>query len=330
MRKSWVDIAKGISIFLVILIHTVEGIFNAGIGTAGDLWKAFVGIGYSFMVPVFFFFAGFFRKTTGGMVSRIQKILKTLIYPYFLWSLIQFAIKYFLSSGNNALNLGDLSVILTNGFMQFWFLHALIIISLFDISLTFFRVSSQFRLVAALAAVLFGVPYFTTEVFTYGVWTSWIYFEIGLFLRSISFVGRHSHAMAWGGLVALLFFQLGGLGYGTPSRPFAAISGMMFCFGLSQIIASKALLLNRICEYLGKNTLALYVAHIIAAAGVREIMLKYGLSSFPLHVTLGVIAGIGIPLCLVQLDQKLGGGLFTWPAKKGSGTSNKMTRLPSS
>ncbi len=52
-RLMWPDIAKGFAIFFVVLLHTGDGIINAGLKEP-SWWRWVYNAGYTFMVPLFF------------------------------------------------------------------------------------------------------------------------------------------------------------------------------------------------------------------------------------------------------------------------------------
>lgn len=319
-RLIWVDVAKGICILLVVLNHTVEGILNAGVGERTKDWVFFHDVCYSFMVPVFFVFAGMFRKEIDKSSVRLAKIVNTILYPYLLWSTFQFLIKFVTASGNKSFELQDAIQILTSGIMQFWFLHALILISLLDIVLTKFKVNSQVRVLLALVAVFFGIPYLSIEVLNSGVWSSWIYFEVGiLFGRGIlSGVSNRLPVISLAGIITLVFLHLHGAGYPYPLRPVAAICGILACFALSKLLVANMLNFSAVLSYFGERSLQVYVGHVIFAAGIRELLLKFDVDSFLYHLILGCLLGVIVPIGLTAIDQKMGGWLFRWPRKKNN------------
>lgn len=80
-RIEYIDIAKAIAIFLVILGHVING----------TIYKTII---YSFHMPLFFILSGINLNvpTVGNFKSLIKRVLTkkihTLMIPYFLWALI--------------------------------------------------------------------------------------------------------------------------------------------------------------------------------------------------------------------------------------------------
>jgi len=93
-RLMWPDIAKGFAIFFVVLLHTGDGIINAGLKEP-SWWRWVYNAGYTFMVPLFFFISGMFcEQSRKSLNQRFITIGKNIFYPYVLWSIIQFFLIY--------------------------------------------------------------------------------------------------------------------------------------------------------------------------------------------------------------------------------------------
>ncbi len=94
-RIVWIDYAKAVAIFLVVLGHS----FNPA-GGANLEAKNFI---YSFHMPVFFFLSGYLYKRHNGLwAEEYIKNIKSLIVPYFLLSALAGLISFpiFCYSGN--------------------------------------------------------------------------------------------------------------------------------------------------------------------------------------------------------------------------------------
>ena len=55
---------------------------------------------------------------------------------------------------------------------------------------------------------------------------------------------------------------------------------------------------KRPLAFLGRYALEIYLAHSIAAAAVRVLLLHSGISSLSIHLTAGFFAGLLVPLAL--------------------------------
>lgn len=84
-RWMWIDVAKGISIFFIVLGHVY---------TNPILRKPI----YAFHVPIFFFLAGLVEKNEGKFKERINRAFKSILVPYYLVGI--FSIFVFTIVGN--------------------------------------------------------------------------------------------------------------------------------------------------------------------------------------------------------------------------------------
>lgn len=89
---TYIDIAKGIGIFLVVLGHYVNPFFMP------DYFQHIVNFVYTFHMPLFMAMSGFlFGKSFGKVNNYRSFVLKKsqrLLIPYFTISILLFGIKY--------------------------------------------------------------------------------------------------------------------------------------------------------------------------------------------------------------------------------------------
>jgi fucose 4-O-acetylase-like acetyltransferase len=83
-RIEWIDIARGLGIILVSFGHLRNGDGEAVWLPALD---SAIDIIYLFHMPLFFILAGVTFSPRGGFVSFTRRKLKTLILPYYVFSL---------------------------------------------------------------------------------------------------------------------------------------------------------------------------------------------------------------------------------------------------
>lgn len=92
-RLDWVDVAKGICIILVVMMHSTLGVEKAA-GTVSSL-NAFIEWARPFRMPDFFLISGLFLAARIGRPWRAYFDTKVVHFAYFylLWVNIQFALK---------------------------------------------------------------------------------------------------------------------------------------------------------------------------------------------------------------------------------------------
>jgi len=84
--------------------------------------------------------------------------------------------------------------------------------------------------------------------------------------------------------------------------------------GTSGIIVLSAWLDRRnslpVLQYIGSRSLQIYVAHVLCTAGSRILLMKLlHIYSVPIHIVVGMGAGVILPLVLDKLSRRFH---FTW------------------
>jgi fucose 4-O-acetylase-like acetyltransferase len=308
-RVIWLDYAKGIGIFLVVLGHTLRGLVgsalpNSALLEAIDQWI------YAFHMPLFFFISGLFaeRLAVKSLPQIVLNRIQIILYPYILWSVLQEILRSI--SGDRPEAIANLWRISYEPVMQFWFLYVLAIASLAHAILRHCRVSALgfFGLCLLLYAAHglginfggWGVLYMLRINLLYfglGVWvaqTNWL-----VHLEKFSRTGLICLALGGFNLIALAIVL--GIAERTEIVPLLATIG---------IVASCAL--ARGCVGLGMGelqkwgvlSLPIFVAHTIFSAIARTLLLKLQAPA-ALHIILGTAIGIYGSIGLYQLCQKL-------------------------
>lgn len=160
-RKAWIDVTKGIAIFLVVWYHS--GLYLARADMLGIPWLVKVPLEL-FPMPAFMVLAGVVsaRTLTFRFGDLWRRRAMPMLYLYVLWSIIRFVF-YLVVPGANA-EVGDLpanspltlALILVWPSSSYWFLYALAIFTVAAWLLR--RVPAWVQLVAmgALSALLTG------------------------------------------------------------------------------------------------------------------------------------------------------------------------------
>ena len=127
-RVDWVDLAKGISIALVVLLHSTN--FLVARGLAPGIWNDINAVAEPVRMPLFFLTAGLFahKVTTLAWKAVIHRRVLPLVYLYLMWTVLRF---FFFSvfpdtagtaETSSPLNLITALVVPTSGL---WFIYAL-------------------------------------------------------------------------------------------------------------------------------------------------------------------------------------------------------------
>lgn len=333
-RIAWIDDARGIGIALVVVGHVLRGLIAASIlpdsppVAFGDAWI------YAFHMPLFFFLSGMFGPRNLDRPTRpfLQRELRSIAYPYLVWSVLQAGIQIVLAGHtNHAASVSDLLRIPWVPVMQFWFLYALFLIVLFVHALR--RLGLSYPQVALVTLVLEVATRFVS-LGSWGVLYEAVhnapYFAFGaalgpaLLSRAPTLRPGRAFAAASLGFAALAACIFAGLG------PAGLVGYALASLGIASAL-SLAIGLGRErwlegIRTLGVHSLPIFVAHTLGSAFARiALRALFGVESAAVHLVAGVSAGLLLPVALAVACERLGFRYgFTWPA--GSEVSGSRVR----
>lgn len=330
-RAAGLDLAKGISILLVVAMHATLSV-GEELGHKGFMHEI-VAFTKPFRMPDFFFISGLLAARAFDREWRwfVDRKVIHFAYFYLLWLLILLAAK--------APSLGILDparfgqaylAALVEPFATLWFIFVL----------PFFFLVMRLTLhwpvwlVLGAATALHGFAAAALEGGIYAMssqLTGWfaldsfalffVYFAVGarfsaFWLRLIAWFGERPVYLALIGSIWLACHMIG------LSRGFTEIPGLTLLFGLAGAFAvtvfSFALARGRAFGWLaaiGRNSLAIYVAFLIPLAMSRHVLVRFAGFSDPGWVALAVfLLAVLACLLLAQLAPRLGlGFLFARP-----------------
>jgi fucose 4-O-acetylase-like acetyltransferase len=312
---KWVDTAKGFGICLVVFEHTFRGLIGREIASWTPMTQFIDAWIYSFHMPLFFLLSGLFifRSTNKAPAQFLCDKVRRIVYPYFVWSTITLVLKAaFPSHTNHPYNLFDLPRILYQPIDQFWFLYVLFILSI----AVFYalKIGASPWIVCAVTLLLYPgfLPvssYEPTVLIELRLMS--VYFGLGVLLGNDRFIQTISDVpLRWigAGIVGgLLLSFLAGFNE-TKTLPVVRI--ILGACGIVFII-SLALLVDKIkydsmIRLLGRYSLEIYVAHTIAAAGARAVLLKFiHVNTVAPHLLFGTFVGLCAPIVLALLFERL-------------------------
>lgn len=327
-RESWIDVAKAIGIVLVVFGHVVRGLVRANI-LVEEQWIVLDSMIYSFHMPLFFLLSGvLFQRTLTSKPapSVVRYKVRTLLYPYVLWSLLQGSVEVVLSKYTNS-GISWVDVLtLWDPRAQFWFLYVLFIASL--IVLIIFVLSKKisrllvFFFVLSIFLALFRADF--GNAFSLGSLAGNIfYFVGGVLLRDlVSVVSGEKRFFFIAGSVIFLMLQVYAHATGYIYSDYGlmgwliAIFGILVVCSLSMILGETSFGRTALSE-VGKASLVIFLVHILVGSGSRVILQKFfGVESGFSHLLLGVSLGLAIPYYMYKFQTRLRiEWLFYWPAR---------------
>ena len=331
-RNALFDYAKGIGILLVVYGHVARGLLNAGLPMDRRLYGLIDSVIYSFHMPLFFFLSGMLFLTSmarQGTRKLIENKFKVIFYPYIVWSLIQGSLELmFAGYTNSNVTLVEILSLLWRPHAQFWFLYTLFIIYLAS-AILYRRSETYWSLtILAMAVIMYVSRFSPFDIYALDSFgENFVFFALGVSTSSIlsrsNVIQIRPQLMFSLSVVAFVGSQYvfyGPLGLGADSNePTGRL--VLALGGIALVMALSRLLMRFECRWMlffGRHSMEIYLIHIIAASGIRIVLQKFfGILDVSLHLALGMLFGMGIPLLVAALAAKIGlRWLFAVPARK--------------
>ena len=335
-RLTWIDYARGIAIILVVYRHTFEGIKQAGLDIQPYLYLEYANIlFFSFRMPLFFIVSGIFITLSlqkRGLAKFIETKAKVILYPYFLWGAIQLTIQIFFSNYTNyhltVKSYLDLFY-QPRELAQFWYLLAL-----FNVTVLYVLIKTKLKFTITFNIILGAIMFYLSTVvfqkninigFVSDILHNYIFIALGDAV-SKQMLNRNNfkYFESWKILGILFFpfilsqiyFLIQNLNSDVPkymfveyysplSFLFISLIGCVFIINLSFVLQKHKLL--SWLHVLGRHSLYIYVAHVIAFAGVRVLLTKVlHFEYVPAILFLLILSGLIFPVILYKISQRLG------------------------
>jgi fucose 4-O-acetylase-like acetyltransferase len=329
-RDNSLDIAKGFGILLVVLGHCLDGLVSSGFFPAALLWPTLVVfVIYLFHMPLFFVISGHLASGKHRPArTTIARMLPTIVYPYFLWSIVEGLLLVYLSKYTNSkVHISSLYRICWIPIVPYWFLYALFFCHVGYLAIR--RFSRRLQMAIA-AAVFLTAFYFYDPLFHHFLLIvletarGFLYFILGVV--SVALVKRMGSRTA---IVATVLFALFAVvsyranlpdGIGDATLLPAGIAGIAATLAWSRLLSARGGWLASTFAFWGRYSMSIYVLHIFFTAGVR-IALKHfaprpgampGIAATGLEIVAATALGVLLPLAInwvvsrVNLDKWLG------------------------
>ncbi|WP_431260923.1 acyltransferase family protein [Roseateles chitinivorans] len=301
-RSDWVDIAKGFGILLVVYGHVARGLVNGGVAM-DPVWFARVDSAiYGFHMPLFFLLSGWFfvgSLTRRGPRDYLAGRVATVLYPYVLWSLLQGGIELLMSRWTSKpVTLAEVLALGWTPRAQFWFLYALFLMSLLAVVMCWRRPKAGVAALTLTGAVLMALQQRDWPMPAALVASHLLYFAAGAWLGARGLGTAAVTRLALAGMVAgaVATVTLLPLGLGEPKllKLATATLGLSAVCALSIGLATEGR--ARQMAALGRASMAIFLAHILVASGVRIMLIKgFGITAAWPHLIVGVAAGVLLP-----------------------------------
>lgn len=319
-RVKWVDLAKGLSIILVVIYHSTlssevsSALYSESIGFLNDIFNRI-------RMPLFFFVSGLFIKKAMLIDTRSFYKFKAihLLYLYVLWSIIRYITstvpEVFILGGSKSELYSILNIFITPP-STLWFIYALFVFIVFT------RLTKSIPyLILAASIILFltksqlGIHGFLGEK----VLAFYPFYLVGYLASDITRRTFQSYKFYYPFIVIAYFASL----ILTLDTEFGQSRIGILVFSLFGIIAGIliALTLSKLTffswiGYIGKNTLPIYLMHFFPVNILRIILPKL-IPDLPFlaHI-ITVIIGVLFPIVIMLIARKTNANwLFEVPSQ---------------
>lgn len=306
MRKriEWIDYMKALGIISVVCFHVVDGLHYA---------NSFNGIGYDFITTftkgvslfMFFFVSGIFTDSWFKKEHRYMTKIRTLVIPYFIWSILYGLMNVFISQYVN--HHTKINFIITLPFYpkwHFWFLYYLFFsFVLLDLLR---HLEKKWQIFICSMGLLIGL------VLTHYDMKLWILdnffpyfvlFYIGTYYKKIENVILRAKFRY---LVPLFicafitysyFFVKSYFGVAYLVSLFSGFLGTLLGIRLLKKLPHIPVFL-----YIGQKSMPIYMLHVFFTAFSRIIFNKLGIDSTGINIIFGFLVGLVGPIVFYKVS----------------------------
>ena len=314
-RIDWVDVAKGICIVMVVMMHSTLGVEKAA-GAEGFMHYA-VAYAKPFRMPDFFLISGLFLALVIDRDWRLYLDRKVVHFAYFyvLWLVIQGAFKWpglALEQGAGAVVHAFL-LALVDPFGTLWFIYLL------PIFFVFAKLVKDVNplIVLAFAAVLEMLPVETGWMVPDEFCARLFYVLLGWYAARHVFAiaewARTNRGLALAGLAA--WAVLNGVAVFGGVSEWPVVSLALGTAGALAIVSAAALIAGSTAaeplRIAGERSIVIYLAFFLPMAVTRTVLLKTGIVTDIGWIALIVTTvGVVAPLAFHWLVMRTGWGTF--------------------
>lgn len=325
-RLNWVDTAKGLSILLVVMMHSAYGVGQDTGGTGVLHW--IIAFATPFRMPEFFLISGLFLSQVIGRDWRAYADRRVVHYFYFyaIWALIHIAFKIALVNRDPGGAVAELARAVVEPYGVLWFIYMLAVFSAVA------KLCHQFKVPHWLALVVGAALQIAPTTTGSGVVNEFaeyfVYFYAGyalapLAFRLVEWVDAHPVKAAYGLLLwaaanAVLVFSPGfAVLPDHVQMGVAALPGVHLALALAGAFAlcTGAALLSRLnwmdwLRWLGSKSIVVYLAFALPMGIARTALLKLGVDDTSLLSIAVMATAVLAPLALYWVIVRTGYGKF--------------------
>lgn len=299
-RIDWIDMAKGLTIILVVMEHTTAGV-GAALGQLPLVFGALAEFAKPFRMPLFFLVAGLFayKALYGDLRKFVDGKIVHFAYFYLLWSVIQIGLKIAVPHASAwQVTYVDLLMIPIQPFAVLWFIYSL---AMFFVAMRLLRDARPvfvFFVALALYFAKIETGWMLVDEFAWrfiwfvaGVYGAKQIFELADWARDkpLHAVGLASIMLA--SVAAVVFSHLVDI---RGLELLMGIAGAGSAVMLVSLLASAGL--GAPLAYIGRHSLYIFLAFFLPMAAMRTGLVRMGIDNGDLVTLLTTAFAVAAPI----------------------------------
>ncbi len=325
-RLDWVDMAKGLSIFLVVIMYCASSV-GEDTGQTGFLhWT--IAFAMPFRMPEFFLLSGLFLANVIARPWNAYADRRVVHYFYFyvLWAIIHIVFKEALVGRDPVGAAGSLAWAIVSPYGVLWFIYMLGAMGLVSKLLYQLRVPHWATLLVAAGLQIAEIhtgSYLIDQFAAYFIYFYIAYAFAPLVFKLADWVANHTMTAVlvlagWAAVNAMMVFSPGfRMDPVHIQMGWAAMPGLHLILALAgslAVVVAAALLVKlpwmNWLRWMGSKSLVVYVAFVLPMGIARILLLRFGVEEPNLVSLITMVVAIGSPLILWWIVQKIGFGRF--------------------
>ncbi|TCU21904.1 putative membrane protein YcfT [Rhizobium azibense] len=322
-RIDWLDIAKGMSIILVVIYHTL--LYYDFHEIAPHPYARMSGIMTPIRMPLFFTVSGLLAASAAKAPWRdfLRRKIWLLIYLFAFWSIARWLFFRYIQSnvlvpaeGSDPYQLIEMWWAPNTGI---WFIWALAIFMVATKLLSSAHHATTISVAAMVSILTFG-EHLQIDLFTHrNVLQYFVFFLFGSWYGKsvVGTITQRPLLVAFGGFLLfaalyLLRWRLQAIEKGSWAL-LSSIAGLAWLCGTA-VLMSRLQPVRHAFAYFGRNTLPVYVTHVmIVSLLVAAIATLAKAASSYVTAPLVVVVAIGLSLAIKAVADRSGAGFFYVP-----------------
>ncbi|MEK1896680.1 MAG: acyltransferase family protein [Rhizobium sp.] len=328
-RIDWLDIAKGMSIILVVIYHTL--LYHDFHDIAPDLYARLSSIMTPIRMPLFFTVSGFLAAAAmrASWSDFLRRRIWLLVYLFAIWNTARWLFFRYVqtnvlvpSEGSDPYQLLEMWWAPNTGI---WFIWALAIFMVATKLLSPIRGPTTIAITALISILTFG-EHLSIDLFTHrNVLQYFVFFLFGCWYGKpvVNAITQRPLLTACAGLLIfaalyVLRWRLQAIEKGSFALV-SSIAGLAWLCGTA-VLMSRLQSVRHAFAYFGRNTLPVYVTHVmivsLVVAPVATIVGSHAASGY-ITAPLVVVFAIGLSLAIRAIADRSGAGwLYTPPTRR--------------